>query len=306
MGKWISHTILAAAAVAAFGHEAQAQTQERAQGQAEAQDAPRPWELTLSGGTGFFDTPAPYFGLALSRQLGNSFVNGRFGYSSEAQNADPDARLNLPSRAIGGGLGFGHRIGLFTGEIHGFFATRRGDPVTSEISAPRTGTRLAVTTEPQGRSLSFGGSIFAGFGQSLVFTPFVAGDWSSIRTNQILAVSGRTLGNLVAQTESGVSGAFGLDIAAPLDRQERFWLGLGASANGATNGAAADFTGRRLQATGLSQGLNTTGQDGWGEFSGRASLAITKASTLTLTGTRSVGVSGGDATSVGAALSWRF
>lgn len=300
MGKWISLTILAAAAASAFGQEAQAQAQ------TQAQDAPRPWELTLSGGTGFFDTPAPYLGLALSRQLGNSFVNGRFSYSSEAQNADPNARLNLPSRAIGGGLGFGHRIGLFTAEVHGFYAARRGDPVTSEIRAPRTGAPIAVTTEPQGRSLSFGGSLSAGFGQNLVFTPFVAGDWSSIRTNQILAISGRTLGNLVSQTESGVSGAIGLDVAAPLGRQERFWLGLGASANGATNGAASDFAGSRLQSTGLSQGLNTAGQDGWGEFSGRVSLAITTASTLTLTGTRSVGVSGGDATSVGAALSWRF
>lgn len=300
MGNWISLTILAAAFAAAFGQEA------KAQAQTEAQDAPRPWELTLSGGTGFFDTPAPYLGLALSRQLGNSFVNGRISYSSEAQNAKPNARINLPSRAIGGGLGFGHRIGNFTGEVHGFYAARRGDPITSEINAPRTNARTAVTTEPQGRSLSFGGSLSADFGQNLVFTPFVAGDWSSIRTNQVLAIAGRTLGNLVSQTESGVSGAFGLDVSAPLGPKERFWLGLGASANGATNGAAADFAGSRLQFTGLSQGLNSEGQDGWGEFSGHASLALTAASTFTLSGTRSVGVAGGDATSVGAALSWRF
>lgn len=295
MRKWICFTFLAAAA---FGQEARAKEP--------APDLPRPWELSLSGGAGFFDTPSPYVGLMLTRQLGKSFVSGRISYSSEAENADPSARINLPSRTFGGGLGLGHRIGNMIGEVHGFYGARRGDAVTTEILAPRTGLPIAITTEPSGRSLSFGGSLSGSFGQRLVLAPFLAGDWSSVRTNQVLATAGRNLGTLISQTESGVSGAFGLDVSAPLDRQDRLWLGIGASANGATNGAATDFAGNRLQTTGLGQGLNTAGQDGWAEFSGHASWALTSATTLSVAGTRSLGVSSGDATTLNATLSWRF
>lgn len=296
MGQRINASILAAAAAASIGHGAQAQTQA----------TPRPWELSLSGGTGFFETPAPYFGVALTRRLGESYISGRITYSSEAESTDPDARVNLPSRTIGGGLGFGHRIGIFTGEIHGFYGGRRGDAVLNEVTNPRTGARVTLSSEPTGRTFSFGGSLSAAIGERVIFTPFVAGDWFSLRTNQLVTVAGRPLGTLASRQENGVLGALGLDVSAPIDRGERLWLGLEASANGTTNGAATDFVGTGERLSGLSQGLNRAGQDGWGQFSGRAALALTDATTLTVSGSRSVGVSGGDATTIGAALSWRF
>lgn len=275
-------------------------------GQAWAEEAERPWTLSVSSGAGFFETAAPYGGVELSRRLGKSFVSGRISYSSSAETENPAARINLPSRTIGGGIGFGHTFGAFTAEAHGFYGMRRGDAVTTEAIAPRSGALVAITTEPTGNSLSFGGSLSASYGQRLVVTPFLAADWSSLRTNQIVTLAGRTLGTLVSQRESGVSGAVGLDVSVPLDRAERVWLGIDASANGATNGAATEFAGTRAISAGLSQGLNTAGQDGWGQFGAHASLALTQATTFALSGSRSVGVSGGDATSIGASLSLRF
>ncbi len=65
-------------------------------GAARADEADRPWTLAISGGTGFFNTPAPYAGIELTRQLGKSFVSARIGYSSSAEADDPAARSNLP------------------------------------------------------------------------------------------------------------------------------------------------------------------------------------------------------------------
>lgn len=275
-------------------------------GWAAAEEQERPWALTGSGGVALLDGAAPYGGLQLTRTLDAFYVSGGVSYAAAARQEQASAFTALPSRTIGGNLAVGREFGPVTIEARGFYGRRRGDPVAGEVAGPQGGA-IAFAVEPTGRSISAGGALSAVFGNRVLFVPYVAADWSSVTTFQTASFAAGQSRTVSEQTESGVSGAVGLAISTALDPAQRFWVSPRASLNGATNAAAVDFTReRQANATGLSQGLNTTGNDGWAEFGGDVSYDVSEAATLSFSATQTVSVATGDATTLSGALTLRF
>jgi hypothetical protein len=264
-------------------------------------DGDREWTVSLSGGATTIagDSDQPFASIGLTRHWGDSYV--RLSGTYVDSGGDAAALTTVPASTRQLTLGAGTLAGALA--IDGYVSL--GDR-NFDARAYTTRTGRTITLDSGGSSLGAGLSLTyeVPIGDSGVFAPFVAGDYSRISIARALLLPGGT--SLAEESsEKGVTGSAGFTALWLLGSEQRHSIGLYGAALASSNNSSYNGTNAQ-RATALGIGDQPGVSDEWLEYGAIASIGMSDTASLNLGIVRTAGFLGPEATSFTGGLSFSF
>lgn len=269
----------------------------------DTEDAERNWTISATGGislTGDGGEDQAFGGVSVTRELDESWVQLSFdavdaGNTFGFLNVVPASTRTL---TLSAGTSFGE-VGIDTQISKGW---RDFDNEAINLRNSQ------ILIEGDGDSFGFGASLTydAVIGERDFLSPYISGSYDRLDVQRvIIRPNGDPLS--VEETEDGFTGTLGLSWQRLFGSEFQHNAGLFVAGVASSNTAAAVTRDTPLAFTQLVASRDGIGQsDTWLEVGGSASLGLSPAVRFNLSGVRTLGFAGPEATSLAAGLSFSF
>lgn len=266
-----------------------------------AEENPRLWSLSVSGGSTILDgnSGQPFVSIAIGRSFGESYVRLTGTY---IDSAETDAVLTtIPAQTKQLTLSGGTTAGALS--IDGYasigdrdfqpraFTTRTGQTITIDTNGSSWGAGLSLTYDLP-------------VSENMVVAPFVSGDYSRIDIAR--AVTLPQVGAVGERNgEEAITGTAGFTASRLFGANRQHSIGLYGAVLVSSNSTAYNGT-NASRATALGLGDQPGSSDSWGEYGLIAAFGLSDSLSLDVGAIRTAGFRGDESTSLTAGLSARF